>query len=284
MASLLALSRAELEQAKQLAARADRGHWLVLVCGLLVLVLPPEPYFTQVTPYIPAAASYLLAIVALGGQFYTLRKRTEVGELRARGEEGLRRALLMDALGTTQEPFDVADLRQRMSPDAEATAADFEDPNYYASGAQPGAERLYALVQESAFYSTHLFTAAARTAEQLVWASVVGLVLALLVALTAATSGTLGVTIARIAVLAIGGVIAFDYYSQYVAWCRAARVAERVDQRIEKVAQPSLGETAMAIFSDYASATSIAPPIPTSVYARTSAKLKETWKNRKGLP
>lgn len=281
MASLLALSRAELEQAKLRAAQADRGNWAALACGLLAIVLPPEPYLPQVSQYIPAATPYLLAIAALLCQLYAVRERTEAGELRARGEEGLRRALLMDALGTTQEPLDIADLRQRMSAGAEATAANFEDPKYYASEQPPGAERLFALLQESAFYSKHLYAAAARTAGHRVVTTVVGLIVGLLMALTAATSGTVGVTIARVAVLAIGGVIALDWYTQFIAWGRAGRESERVDQRIEKLIQPSLGESAMAIFSDYAGATLTAPPIPTPVYATESSKLKQTWKGRK---
>jgi hypothetical protein len=266
MASLLALYRAEFEEAKK---RFRYRYWAnvgTLAAGLAVIVSPPP-------------LTYLLAVLGLLTQVAAWWLRYEGGRLQGIAEEARRRSILIGALGATQEPLDTTDLRQRFSHKAEKESDKYEDTDYYASTEPPGPERFRDYLQESAFWSKHLYAAAARksfiaVAVFLATVLVVALIALLLV------SGSVAVTVVRAFVVFLGFLPASDELGRALAWRAAAIQADAVDRRLERLDGLST-EPALAVFGDYSVATVTAPPIPTSVHDSEQVRLNQLWAERR---
>lgn len=266
MASLLALARAEIEESKRYSLWRTWMHRLTLIASVGALLAPVQ-------------SVYPLSVMALVTEALAWWCRYVASTLHGRGEEARRRALLLDSFGRTQEPLDITDLRARFSPRAQRRADKFEDTNYYASSEPPGLARLRGHLQESAFWSKHLYDAAAIRSR---WhAFGVPVILTVVIALAwPVLPSSIGTLLARALVLFLSLLFAFDEFSRNLAWGAASAQAERVDRRLEALKVDDL-EPVLALFGDYSVATAGAPPIPSSVYQSEKARLDELWKQRK---
>ncbi len=265
MVSLLALARAEIEEAKRWSAWRSWMHGLTLVASVLALRVSAE-------------LVYLLSVVALVTEALAWRFRHIASTLHAQGEEARRRALLLDAFERTQEPLDIADIRARFSRGAERRAGKFDDVDYYASNAPPGLLRLRNHLQESAFWSKHLYHAAAIRSRWYAFGVPVVLAVAIAVAWPFLPS-SVGILLARALVVFLSLLFVFDEFGRNLTWGAAAVQAERVDRRLESLKGDEL-EPVLALFGDFSVATAGAPPIPTNVYQAERARLNELWKQR----
>lgn len=187
---LLELATAEQENAKrhlyQLVPR-----WQALAAFVVVVTL-----------FVPLPWAYFLGIIVLGVQALVWKLRGSALGLHRRAEEARRRALLMDTLGEDGDALDVADIRASMSKRACREAAKLDRTGYWASDAVQGPERLLASLQESAFWSRHLYAAAASRMYKILAAVGLGLGLIALVGLVA-FSGDTDLAVARVIVVAL---------------------------------------------------------------------------------
>ena len=266
MASLLALSNAELEEAKRWFRYRNAANVVTLITGLAAL-------------FIPSPIAYLLALLALVFQAAAWWCRYEGASLQSMAEEARRRALLIDALGTVHEPLDTVDIRQKLSEGAESRAEEFENPNYYTTTKPIGPERFRDYLQESAFWSKHLYDAAAKRSFVLSAVLVIAVLLTALIALPL-ISGNAQLLVARTLVVALGFITAYDEFGRALAWRAAAVQAEAVDRRLENLDITS-AEPALGVFGDYSVATATAPPIPTALYKKRQNRLNRGWEERK---
>ena len=267
MADLLALSRAEGEVAKRLRAQRAGAHALTFALAVAGLFLPaPMAYYFALGAFLSEAAAWWLRHRAMA--------------CHQRAEEGRRRALLTAALGSDPETLEAVDLAQRFSKRARGSAHAHADPGYWSTSQAPGPARLREALQESAFWSTHLYRAAAKWGFAIAGA-VAGL--AALGALVVALSqpGEVGEAITRVCVVILTAVIATDVLTDALGWLGASRAAHRVDRRI---AASDFADQAvvLAIFADYATATEAAAPIPTRLYKREHDRLVAAWAARTG--
>lgn len=266
MASLLALSRAETEEAKRFFQLRLYAHAATLVLGVPAI-------------FVSGAAAYVLALAALISEAVAWTLRRLGSQRQEQGEKGRRRALLMQAYGDTQEPLDVTDLRHGFSDRAERAAPDHEDLSYWSTTAPVGPKRLVGQLQESAFYSKHLYCAAAKDATKVSVA--LGVVaVALLFAAVLVGSGEVRLAVARTVVVFLAFLITVDGVTRALAWGGAAQQASDVDRRLERC-DPDGSEAVLAIWGDYGVATATAPPIPTPVYRKHKDRLEREWADRR---
>jgi len=134
-------------------------------------------------------------------------------------------------------------------------------------------------LQESAFWSKHLYAAAASRSFA---KSAVLFIAVLLIALVVLplVSGNAQLLVARTLVVALGFITAYDEFGRALAWRAAAEQAEAVDRRLEKLDVTSV-EPALGVFGDYSVATATAPPIPTALYKKQQNRLNKGWEERK---
>ena len=188
--------------------------------------------------------------------------------------------MLIDALGETAEPLDLADLRQGFTKGAER-AATSEDIGYYASTEPRGERRLLDHLQESAFWSKHLYSAAAGTG-LVFWIGILALTAMVGVFAQPFLSAPATLVFSRGVALVLTFVSATDGITRALDWLASAQLAGAVDRRLEAI-RPGQQEALLAIFADYGVATTFAAPIPGTVYRAEKARLERLWRDRKGL-
>jgi hypothetical protein len=260
--SLLALSRAEQEAAKRLFVSSRLGHLLTLV-------------FTAIAFFVDGRPTYFLAVAALLSEGAAWTCRVFADRRHSLAEEGRRRALLCDAFDAPPGAITIREVRASFSKRAYVTAEVFEDPDYYDSDALPGPARLRDHLQESAFWSSNLYRAAARVAMCACVIPAAVVIVALLIA-AGTESGRDTLVIARIGVAFLSFLVFSDLVTHVLGWRDAAEKSRDVTRRLEK---DSLDETAtaLAVYGDYSVATATTPPIPSMLYNRQKQRIAEAW-------
>jgi hypothetical protein len=265
MASLLALSRAETEEAKRLFQLHLYAHAAALILGIPAI-------------FVSGVATYVLAVAALISEAVAWTLRKTGSERQEQGEKARRRALLMEAYDDTTEPIDVTDLRHGFSNRAERAAIDHEDPSYWSTTAPVGPKRLVEQLQESAYYSKHLYRETAKDATK-ISVALGAVAIALLLATVLVDSDAARLAVTRIVVVFLAFLITVDGVTLALAWGSAAQQAGNVDRRLERC-DPDGSEAVLAIWGDYSVATATAPPIPTPVYGKHKERLEQEWADR----
>jgi len=227
----------------------------------------------------PLPWAYLFGVLVLVLEALAWQFRRWALAMHRRSDQARRRALLINAFGGGAERLDVADLRKSFSDWACKRAAELDRSDYWAerAGELPG---VLANLQESAFWSKHLYKAAAKR-----MGVIAGAVGACLVAIAVGGflvfDGDTELAVARVLVVALSLLIGLDLIGQALAWSSAASEAETVDRRLEHM-DGALAEPLLAVIGDYAIATSMAPPIPDRFYERDKDKLDDLWEERRG--
>jgi hypothetical protein len=268
MASLLALTRAEADEAKRLWSASTAAHASTIAFGAGALFLP-EP------------GTYILALLALAAEGGAWCARYLAVERHLLAEEGRRRAVLIENLGSDPESLDRAGITCRFSKRARARAGEIEDPEYWTTGLQAGPERLREALSESAFWSCSLYRIAARWVTIVTAALVLVVVLAILALISASLDGAAAVA-SRVAVVFLTVLITSDALSTALDWRAASAMSDRVLRRLDAADAFDLGAVA-AIFADYATATARCRPIPKRIYSKEHDHLNEVWASRTEL-
>lgn len=261
-ADILALSRAELENAK----RFFRGRLLAHLGTVAISV---------VALLFENAVSYLLAAAAVLTELAAWWCRLQAANLQAHADRGIRRALLIKSFGKPKSDLDAADITVEFSQYARAHAAEWADGDYWAAQMTPGPVYLRANLQESAFYSSRLMREAGRrtTIRLTVFALVVA---AVLIAMLLLDAGDTGVVAARVVTVLMGVLVSTDELSVLLAYRQGHEVAKRTCERLQHAGLSDPAQ-ALALYTDYASVMTSAPPIPTPVYEDLKDEIAEAW-------
>lgn len=265
MDDLLGLSRAELASSEALLKSRFRLHVVTVVLAIAALV-------------VGAPATYWLALAGLATEAAAWVIRLIAHQRAVRGNRGLRLTMLGRNLGYDNSR-ESADMRASFSTAAKREASRYVDDTYWRAWAGgPGPAGLRAALQESAFWSAHLY-AKARVAPA-IKAFVLGIAAVaalLIVALDGDQKAT--VTVARMVVVLFGFLIATDLIGEALEFHTAGEAAREVQKRLDAVDMSSLG-TALEVFSDYALATAGAPPIPDRIWKDHKSTLEALWGER----
>lgn len=173
MASLLAQSIAAFDRSKQYSGWRQRVRMIGLFGALLGVVLPATA----------GSASSLLAVFALISECTAWWLSYQASKAHGLAEQARRRNLLMDAFGKTSENLDLTDLLESFDVKLTKAAESLEQPSYFASSRPHGLQRLKDNLQESAFWTKHLFGKSADRALQLLVAKLAFVILALIVSI-----------------------------------------------------------------------------------------------------
>lgn len=267
---VLALAHEEL-------AEASRGYRRSRQLQVVTFVA------SAVSIFVYSQYAYYPALVALISQGLSWTLRIRASRQQSIGDEGRMRGLLLDALGSTTEHIDLADLVNRISPDARARAVGSVDPDYFASKAPQGILRLREHLQENAFWGKSLYGASADRYSRLLIAFGIGALAVTLVAIPLAPHGQ-SLVAARVLVTALSFGAALTQINEILSWRSAKAKIETVDRRLEvlatfpesKLASEGI-EALFAVFGDYCVATATSPPIPRNVYLSHRCHLNGLW-------
>ena len=144
----------------------------------------------------------------------------------------------------------------------------------------PGYAKLTSHLQESAFYSKHLYSISANRNwyyfTVIFLASLIGLFV-----LPSIANQTWSIAIARIISVILMFLIATDLLGRALGFTKASNSLNEIDNRIENVKSSNYSEhDIILILGDYNAAVQGAPLIPTSIYIRNKDRLSMLWAER----
>lgn len=271
---IIALGNAELAEASRWFGLSRRMQSVPIVAGVVAV-------------FVSDTASYLGAVVAALAQACVWLSRRHASNLQSTGDEARRRGLLLDALGPTTEPMDIALLLSHLSKKAHSNIQALEDPNYFASEVAPGAVRLREHLQENAFWAKCQYDAVVRRYWAL-FAVYAGVALILGLVLVPLTPDEVSVVAARVLVTMFSFTAAVTQLNEVLAWRSAAQKVEILDRRLETLVarddhelRADRLESMLAVFADYCIATAMAPPVPPKVYEQDRDRLNSLWEDRR---
>ncbi len=266
MAKVLALSRAGIENAKTFYRWRLFFHICTLCIGVAGI-------------FVPDNATYLLAVFALitEGIAWILNYMGDQSHTLSR--QGLRRAILLDAFGVSDATLDIANFKRRFSKAVETKAEYMDMSTYYGSVLPFGIERFREDLQESAFWSSHLFGKAA--INSLIKFIVFVVASFAIIFFTAPyISGANSSLFFRVIILFLSFVPASEEFRNLFAWWDASKQTGSVRDRLEHV-DLEAKEQLLTAFGDYIAAVETAPPIPTSLHKKDQERLNRLWQEFK---
>jgi hypothetical protein len=267
--SLLALARAEMRRAKHWRIGRTCAHVVTLLLALAGLIVSSE------------TATYLLAATAVAseGTAWTMRYLAKVHH--HRGERGLRAAEQRKHLDPAAAVGIDAEVAASVSGWARKHAARFEDPAYWQIDDPPSAATLQNALDESSFWSWHLYLSASRWAAG-VAAVVLGVAVALLLVLVLADADGAAQTTARVIGTLVAFVIGADVLTAALDWRRAGLDAR--DVRRSFMGAPLSTADVLGTYTDLRVTTGSVEPIPDALWRRHHDRLTEAYARDRGQP
>jgi hypothetical protein len=261
----VALQRSEFDR----AAKLDRWQ---LGIQVLIAVLSAV---SQLLPNNGLAAT--AAILLAAGVVLTFWLIHRSRERRSLGEQARRATLLVEGLGLR---LSAADLRRfaALAEDKPEELAKWADPEYYDAVGPPSVEKAAAMLEESAFWSTHLFRASATRMQ--IWLVVSGIaaLLCLLLALSLFPGVSSPIPIRVFSTLA-SSLIFFEALGRSIQYRSAAGQAADILERLARIRQAGYPKDDFFLaLVDYNSAVENAPMMAPGVYAANCDRLNRIWK------
>ena len=263
MASIQSLSSAVLNTAKTKSLYINWLHVLTFLCASLSI-------FTSGTWL------YVLAIVALISQLMSWLISITLKRKKSLGQELLRLNILQKSFGT-EFAIDIAYLKSKVSKQEFQKAKEFETPNYYATEDENHEKRLIDILQESCFWSQHLYQSCQNSS---IKASIILGVFIIIIVVTGLTiiETDTNYTIPRLSVLFLMFFPLWNLIENAISYGLANRKLTAIDQQLSNINYdtPSI----LSIFAEYNVVTSNTPLIPQRIYENEQEKLNELWCER----
>jgi hypothetical protein len=264
---LLGLQRAEYEKAK-------KDERLSGIFQVIVSVVGVASVFTKGEIWIYSLALCSLFSTILKWRFTLISKIHKSVSDRAR-----RLIMLIEGLGYKVSSKEVTDVIADFSV-SEKERNKYEDPEYFETKLPVGPRKFCLILQESSFFSKHLYKI---SAEQ-TWAFVIAafiLSLITLFVLPSMSNQSWILAIARVVIVVLMFLTSTELLTKAILYSEAATIASKTDDRLEHVKESHNPEyDIIYIFSDYNAGVESAPLISTSVYAKNRNRLNTLWSKR----
>ena len=264
---ILGLYRAEFEIAKQ----KERLSWIAEASVAIVALLS---IFIKL-PIIAYSAAILTLVAAIVKWFYSFqsRKHKNVAE-RAR-----RIILLSTGLGYELSAKEITDLISNFSANSK-DGEKWEDEGYYDTATATSYEKFIFQLQESIFYSKHMFLFSAK--QTWTWIIVFFfLSIIALFALPTMANQKWVLEIAQVISVVLMFLMSLDLLGRGIEFKEASTVADKIDSRLEGLKTSGVNEQDVIIlWGEYNSMVQGAPLIPTSIYMRHRETLEKLYSQR----
>jgi hypothetical protein len=267
---LVSLQRLEFERSADL----DRRQ-LILQAAVAVL--------SAASQFLPNNGLSALATVAsllmVGLAFWLIHRSRQ---RRALGEKARRATLLVDGLGLK---LSATELRRfaALSREPPDELAKWNDPAYYDASDPPSVQRAAAMLEESAFWSVHLFRASAERMQIWSLASGISVLVCLLLALSLLPAGANSSAVRLFSTLTSSWVF-FETLGRVIQYHSAANEAEDVLQHLLRIRQSGYPKDDFLLaLVNYNSAVEGAPMMAPGVYKANRDRLNKIWREKYGF-
>ena len=271
MLRILCLHRAEFEKAK---AR-EKLSWIcettVAITALISIALSQFASLSGIT--------YTLALISLIAAIARWIFRFQAKRHRNTAERARRVLLLVKGANYQISAKECTDLITSFSV-SEEESKQWEDPAYFTATETTGYGRLAGMIQESAFFSRHLYSLSGRHS-LLGFIMVFAASVAMLLILPSVTNRTWSIAVAQIACTLLMFLVSYDLLGRALAYTRASGALARIDDRLDNLGTPSFSEhDLILIWGDYNAAVQEAPLISTPIYEKHKDRLNRLYAER----
>lgn len=265
MASLQSLSSAVLDGAKTKSKYKNALHILTFICAALSIF--NNGYWL-----------YALAVAALLSELCSWLMSFSIESKKSLGQEILRLNILQRAFGSRMA-VDIAYLKSKVDKRDYSEAKKFDIQTYYATENSEPEKRLVDIIQESCFWSQHLYQSCQSRAV------IFSLFLAILIIILVITGLALigsdsNYSIPRLSLLFLTFFPLWSSIENAVSFSSASNKLKSIDQRLNNIGYEQ--SSILSIFAEYNVVTSNTPLIPQKVYESEQHKLNDLWTERVG--
>jgi len=263
MANLQSLSSAVLDNAKQCINYKNWLHFVTFICAISSIFMSGE-------------LLYVSAVIALLSEFVSWLLSLSVNNKKSLGQELIRLNILQSAFGSSMK-VDVAYLKSKVSKNEYKKASEFDTEAYYATSDADSEKRLVDIIQESCFWSQHLYYACKK--KSIAVSIFLGVVIVVLIVTGLAIIDTdNNYSLPRLSLLFLMFFPLWNSVENAISYGSGSAKLSSIDQQLNKGSYdlPNI----LALFADYNVVTSNTPLIPQSVYESEKEKLSELWAER----
>lgn len=264
---IVGLHRAEYEFAKQ-------KEFYSFLSEVGVALLAIFSVFSTTT-----VAIYISSILALSLTILRWYFSYSSNEHRKLADRGRRLLLLSNGLGYRFSARELTDLIACFST-SKKDVEKWNVADYYSAQSTVGPERFVSMLEESVFFSKHLYK---ESWKQTLWwfAGAVLLSLFTLMFLPSITAQAWTQKIAQTLSVILMFLISIDVFGKVIRFFQAATDAEDIDSRLEQLMSNGLKEEDLIIvWGDYNSVIESAPLIPTFLYEKHKDRLSSLYSDR----
>ncbi|ABV86559.1 hypothetical protein [Shewanella pealeana] len=263
MASIQSLSSAVLDNAKMYSKYENLLHLVTFICAASSIFLVGN-------------LLYIVALTAIVSEFSAWLLSKTTNNKKSLGQELIRLNIIQKSYGADMS-VDLAYLKSKVTIDEFKKADKFENSNYYATSDSAPEVRLVEIIQESCFWSQHLYQACKqRTIRNSILLAV--LIIALIVTGLSVTSTDANYSLPRLALLFLMFFPLWNGIDKAISFGNATSKLTSIDQQLgtSKLAFPNL----LSLFAEYNVVTSNTPLIPQKVFESEQEKLNTLWAER----
>ena len=265
MASLQALSSAVLDESKNYFRLHNLCHLGTLASACVAIFSSGELLY---------ALALLAFVFELLGWIFNL-----IGNSRKSLGQELLRANMLDSAYGNKSTIAHAYLKRQVSSKSLSNAENFDQNRYYDTDEVLGKDKLKDILQESCFWSQHLYEVSRNRA---IRNSVIIAVLLIcfIVSLLTYLHDDANHSYARLVLLFFMTVPLWSEMSNVICWSSALpKKVSEIDYRIEAVSDAS-EQQVLALYADYNVVTACNPLIPQEVYDAERERLNGLWHER----
>jgi hypothetical protein len=265
MASLQGLSSAVLDAAKRLLKYKAACHWVTFISAAISI-------------FVTGVLLYILAFAALISELSSWFIAISAANKKSLGQELLRLNILKQAYREDMA-IDTAYLKARVRIRELQAGDDFDNPEYYFTRDNSPQVRLVEILQESCFWSQHLYTTCR---DRAIKASVgLAVVIGVVVVVGLSIAGPdPNYSAPRLAILFSTLVPLWTEIGKALSFGAGASKLALIDHRLDVSGQNQA--SLLAIFADYNVVTSNTPLIPQKIYENERDRLNALWAERRG--
>lgn len=261
------MHRSEFEKAENREKYSWIAELIVVIAAIVVIFVNEE------------LVIYTSSVVALGAAILSWTLSYFAKKHRSIAERARRFIVLNQGLGYEVSRKELIELLASFSV-TEDDGRVWVDKEYYRSSADTGHAKFAQMLQESAFYSSHLYEASAKRSR--IWlVAASGLAVVTMFTLPTITIQSWSIAVAQIVSVVLIFLISIDLLGRTLDFFEASSRASGVDDRVEHFLTVGAHENDLImIWGDYNATVQDAPIIPTSIYERNKERLNKLYSKR----
>lgn len=264
---LLGLQRAEFKRAEAMSARSNKAQVIIVIISITTIFINKPSYVYALTISNLIIASFWLWFSIQAKNSHSVAERAR------------RAVVFSNGLGIKLSGKSYTDLKMLFNVN-ESEGEKYEDEDYFKTQQKYGNKKLAEIVEESSFWSKHLFKMSARRYWFYFSATLTISILGLLL-LPLLNIGSLDILISQVFCIILIWLITGNIFVAAMSFTNAANSIDDIEGRLDKMSSnKESDQDVLLVVSDYNALVESSPTIPSDLYEKNRDRLNDLWKDR----